>query len=205
MSKKILILGINGFIGSHLTDNILANTDWQIVGMDLATHNISSHLQNSRLHFMNGDITKNHAWIETQIKNCDAVLPLAAIAGRARVSRSTTATKTISTTRFRYQISSTHAKRFLSDEHDRHGAGGHAVAVAGVIAAQPVGDGTPESIDLDAHADLVLALCRRAVISGVDAVNVQHLQGEIERIAGGSSAHDTHQVLAVAGSGLDEQ
>lgn len=83
MSKKILILGINGFIGSHLTDHIFANTDWQVVGMDLATHNITSHLKNSRLQFVNGDMTKNYEWIETQIENCDVVLPLVAIANPA--------------------------------------------------------------------------------------------------------------------------
>lgn len=80
MSKKILILGINGFIGSHLTDRILADTDWQITGMDMSTHNIKSHLQNSRLNFLEGDITKNSEWVEKQVKNCDVILPLVAIA-----------------------------------------------------------------------------------------------------------------------------
>ena len=33
---NILILGANGFIGSHLSEAILAKTDWQIYAMDLA-------------------------------------------------------------------------------------------------------------------------------------------------------------------------
>ena len=33
--KKILILGVNGFIGHHLSNRILADTDWEIYGMDM--------------------------------------------------------------------------------------------------------------------------------------------------------------------------
>jgi len=80
MSKKILILGINGFIGSHLTDHILNETDWQVVGMDLASHNIKAHLTNTRMHFLEGDITKQADWIEQQVAQCDVILPLVAIA-----------------------------------------------------------------------------------------------------------------------------
>src|SRR5260221_428412 len=32
--KRILILGVNGFIGHHLSNAILARTDWEIYGMD---------------------------------------------------------------------------------------------------------------------------------------------------------------------------
>lgn len=83
MSKKILILGINGFIGSHLTDRILATTDWQIIGMDMSVHNIKNHLNNTRLTFVEGDITKNTEWVEEQVKQADVVLPLVAIANPA--------------------------------------------------------------------------------------------------------------------------
>ncbi len=36
MIKKILILGINGFIGNQLTKKILTDTDWDVYGMDIA-------------------------------------------------------------------------------------------------------------------------------------------------------------------------
>ena len=36
---KILILGANGFIGSHLSEAIFAKTDWHIDAMDLAKIN----------------------------------------------------------------------------------------------------------------------------------------------------------------------
>ena len=34
--KKVLILGVNGFIGHHLSKRILASTDWHVFGMDMA-------------------------------------------------------------------------------------------------------------------------------------------------------------------------
>lgn len=82
--KQVLILGINGFIGSNLFRRILETTTWIVYGMDLDSHRISSLLDleehKSRIIFKKGDITTSTAWIEMQIKKCDVVLPLAAIA-----------------------------------------------------------------------------------------------------------------------------
>lgn len=80
MSKKILILGVNGFIGSALTETILKEKDWQIFGMDMARDKIEDSLGHSRFNFVEGDITINKEWIEYHIKKCDVVLPLVAIA-----------------------------------------------------------------------------------------------------------------------------
>lgn len=80
MSMKILILGINGFIGHRLTENILSKTDWEIDGMDLTSHRLENCLRYSRLHFQQGDITKDLDWIREKLAVCDVVLPLAAIA-----------------------------------------------------------------------------------------------------------------------------
>ena len=33
--KKVLILGVNGFIGHHLSARILKDTDWHVYGMDM--------------------------------------------------------------------------------------------------------------------------------------------------------------------------
>src|SRR5213075_365337 len=38
MSANVLITGIGGFIGSHLMEHILINTDWNIVGIDSFRH-----------------------------------------------------------------------------------------------------------------------------------------------------------------------
>jgi len=78
--KKILILGINGFIGHHISRRILNSTDWEIYGMDMQTDRIAEYLTHPRFHFFEGDITINKEWIEYHIKKCDIVLPLVAIA-----------------------------------------------------------------------------------------------------------------------------
>lgn len=80
MSLNVLILGINGFIGSALVEHILEKTSWEIYGMDLQTHKITDFLNHPRLHFHTGDMTVDQDWIESHIQKCDVVLPLAAIA-----------------------------------------------------------------------------------------------------------------------------
>src|SRR3954467_3539467 len=78
--KRILILGVNGFIGHHLSKRILADTDWDVYGMDMQSDRIEEVLAEPRFHFFEGDITINREWIEYHIRKCDTVLPLVAIA-----------------------------------------------------------------------------------------------------------------------------
>ena len=78
--KKILILGVNGFIGHHLSKRILAATDWEVYGMDMQNDRLSDLLSNPRMHFFEGDITINREWVEYHIRKCDVILPLVAIA-----------------------------------------------------------------------------------------------------------------------------
>ena len=42
--KKILILGVNGFIGHHLAKRILRTTDWHVYGMDMNSDRIDGLL-----------------------------------------------------------------------------------------------------------------------------------------------------------------
>ncbi len=78
---KVLILGANGFIGSHLSEGILATKkDWQIYAMDLTQDKLGDCLKHPNFHFTQGDITKNKDWINQHIQLCDVVLPLVAIA-----------------------------------------------------------------------------------------------------------------------------
>jgi nucleoside-diphosphate-sugar epimerase len=79
-AKKILILGVNGFIGHHLTKHILDETDWLVYGMDLADDRLGRALSNPRFQFLEGDIAINREWIEYHVKKCDVVMPLVAIA-----------------------------------------------------------------------------------------------------------------------------
>ena len=85
--KKILILGVNGFIGHHLSKRILDDTDWHVHGMDMQSERVSDLLDNRRFNFFEGDITINKEWIAYHIKKCDTVLPLVAIATPATYVR----------------------------------------------------------------------------------------------------------------------
>lgn len=77
---KILILGANGFIGSHLSEAILSQTDWSIDAIDLAQDKLEKCLSHERFHFFSGDMIKQKDWVTEHIKKCDVVLPLVAIA-----------------------------------------------------------------------------------------------------------------------------
>jgi nucleoside-diphosphate-sugar epimerase len=85
--KNVLILGVNGFIGHHLSTRILDTSDWRVYGMDMYSDRIAPLLENPRLHYFEGDITINREWIEYHVKKCDVVLPLVAIATPATYVR----------------------------------------------------------------------------------------------------------------------
>ncbi|GAB3628517.1 bifunctional UDP-4-keto-pentose/UDP-xylose synthase [Pandoraea terrae] len=78
--KKVLILGVNGFIGHHLSKRILETTDWEVYGMDMLTDRLGDLLNHERMHFFEGDITINKEWVEYHVRKCDVILPLVAIA-----------------------------------------------------------------------------------------------------------------------------
>jgi nucleoside-diphosphate-sugar epimerase len=78
--KKVLILGVNGFIGHHLSKRILETTDWEVFGMDMQTERLGDLINHERMHFFEGDITINKEWVEYHVKKCDVILPLVAIA-----------------------------------------------------------------------------------------------------------------------------
>ena len=84
---RICILGVNGFIGHHLSQKILAATDWEVYGMDMGSERIADLLPHPRFHFFEGDITINREWIEYHIRKCDVILPLVAIATPATYVR----------------------------------------------------------------------------------------------------------------------
>jgi nucleoside-diphosphate-sugar epimerase len=84
---RVLILGVNGFIGHHLSHRIMAETDWEVYGMDMQSDRIVSLLDQKRFRFFEGDITINKEWIEYNIRKCDVILPLVAIATPATYVR----------------------------------------------------------------------------------------------------------------------
>jgi len=77
---RVLILGVNGFIGNALTERILSTTEWTVAGLDVGSDKIAPFLGHPRFTYLEGDIAINKEWIEYQVKKCDVVLPLVAIA-----------------------------------------------------------------------------------------------------------------------------
>lgn len=77
---RVLILGVNGFIGNHLTERLLQDANFEVYGLDISSDAVSRFLDNARFHFVEGDISIHSEWIEYHIKKCDVVLPLVAIA-----------------------------------------------------------------------------------------------------------------------------
>ncbi|CDM90367.1 bifunctional UDP-4-amino-4-deoxy-L-arabinose formyltransferase/UDP-glucuronic acid oxidase ArnA [Xenorhabdus bovienii] len=78
--KRVLILGVNGFIGNHLTERLLNDGKYDIYGMDIGSSAIERFIGNPRFHFIEGDVSIHTEWIEYHIKKCDVILPLVAIA-----------------------------------------------------------------------------------------------------------------------------
>ena len=78
--KKILILGVNGFIGSALSERLLESGKYEVHGMDLQSNYCRHLLGRPNFFFSEGDISIHREWIEYHIRKCDMVLPLVAIA-----------------------------------------------------------------------------------------------------------------------------
>lgn len=77
---NVLILGAGGFIGTHLSEAILAGTPWRITAFDRDDANIGACLQNERYSFVKGNIFKDDEWLRKAVKEADVVLPLAGVA-----------------------------------------------------------------------------------------------------------------------------
>ena len=78
---RVLILGVNGFIGNALTERLLAEKGrFEVHGMDLQNDKIGRLLNRPGFHFSEGDISIHREWIEFHVRKCDVILPLVAIA-----------------------------------------------------------------------------------------------------------------------------
>tara|TARA_Y100000294_G_scaffold26158_1_gene22158 strand:+ start:238 stop:1245 length:1008 start_codon:yes stop_codon:yes gene_type:complete len=86
MSKKVLITGITGMVGSHLVDYLLKNTNWKIYGLcrwrsplDNVEHLLPLAIKKTKLHFIYGDLTDISSIIKAlNISKPDLVFHLAA-------------------------------------------------------------------------------------------------------------------------------
>lgn len=78
--KRVLILGVDGFIGNALSERLLKSGKYEVHGMDLRSDYIQRLLGRPGFHFDEGDISIHREWIEYHIRKCDVVIPLVAIA-----------------------------------------------------------------------------------------------------------------------------
>jgi UDP-4-amino-4-deoxy-L-arabinose formyltransferase/UDP-glucuronic acid dehydrogenase (UDP-4-keto-hexauronic acid decarboxylating) len=78
--KHVLILGVNGFIGNHLSKRLLESGRYEVHGMDLCSNTIEHLMGHPNFHFKEGDISIMREWIEYHVRKCDIILPLVAIA-----------------------------------------------------------------------------------------------------------------------------
>lgn len=78
--KRVLILGVDGFIGNALGERLLESGKYDVHGMDLHSDCIQRLLNRPAFHFDEGDISIHREWIEYHVRKCDIVLPLVAIA-----------------------------------------------------------------------------------------------------------------------------
>lgn len=77
---RVLILGINGFIGNFLSERLLREDHYEVHGMDLNDGAIKRLESHPNFYFHEGDISIHSEWIEYHIKKCDVIIPLVAIA-----------------------------------------------------------------------------------------------------------------------------
>jgi UDP-4-amino-4-deoxy-L-arabinose formyltransferase/UDP-glucuronic acid dehydrogenase (UDP-4-keto-hexauronic acid decarboxylating) len=77
---RVLILGVNGFIGNFLSERLLAEGGYEVHGMDLNDSAIKRLEAHPDFYFHEGDISIHSEWIEYHVKKCDVIVPLVAIA-----------------------------------------------------------------------------------------------------------------------------
>ena len=77
---RVLILGVNGFIGNALSERLLQSGKYIVHGMDLHSDKITRLIGKPDFFFNEGDISIHREWIEYHVRKCDVILPLVAIA-----------------------------------------------------------------------------------------------------------------------------
>jgi UDP-4-amino-4-deoxy-L-arabinose formyltransferase/UDP-glucuronic acid dehydrogenase (UDP-4-keto-hexauronic acid decarboxylating) len=85
--QRVLILGVNGFIGNHLTERLLKAGQYEVYGLDIGCDAVERLRSDPDFHYLEGDISIHTEWIQYHIKKCDVVVPLVAIATPVEYTR----------------------------------------------------------------------------------------------------------------------
>ena len=85
--QKVLIFGVDGFIGNALSERLLESGKYEVHGMDLRSNGIKRLQNMPGFYFSEGDISIHREWIEYHIRKCDIIIPLVAIATPVEYTR----------------------------------------------------------------------------------------------------------------------
>ncbi|MDR2726091.1 MAG: bifunctional UDP-4-amino-4-deoxy-L-arabinose formyltransferase/UDP-glucuronic acid oxidase ArnA [Candidatus Adiutrix sp.] len=77
---RVLILGVNGFIGNALSERLLAEGRFEVHGLDRQSDQVARFRDRPDFYFIEGDISIHREIIRYEISKADVVLPLVAIA-----------------------------------------------------------------------------------------------------------------------------
>ena len=75
---RALVLGANGFIGSHLVDALLECEEMHVIAVDKEAHNLWKPRQHSRCDFVETDVLHSLNLVTELIVDADVVIPLIA-------------------------------------------------------------------------------------------------------------------------------
>ncbi|MFA9477509.1 NAD-dependent epimerase/dehydratase family protein [Phycisphaerales bacterium AB-hyl4] len=76
---KVAVLGAGGFIGSHLVEHLLHQTDHQVLGVDVTDEKLAN-VDTTGMTFHLGDVTKSPELLEEAVASSDCVVNLVAYA-----------------------------------------------------------------------------------------------------------------------------
>ncbi len=80
LKTRVLILGVNGFIGNALSERLLADGRFEVHGIDRRGDQVVRFKEHPNFYFSEGDITIHRETIRYEISKADVILPLVAIA-----------------------------------------------------------------------------------------------------------------------------
>lgn len=75
---RVLLLGVGGFIGSHLADRLLRTTEHEVDGFDLTDKKLEEVRYLPKFRFLRGDIRNEHGTIDAMVARADVVVDLIA-------------------------------------------------------------------------------------------------------------------------------